>query len=77
AEGCDYNTTCKCPTGLAQDEYCGGQIGCNNTHIYECSPTGSTCDYGYQINCSMCGAKQCPNPVVSAISLKPTIVTSS
>ncbi|CAG8839798.1 40606_t:CDS:2, partial [Gigaspora margarita] len=75
-ESCDYNTTCKCPTGLTQGTYCGGDIGCNNTHAYECSPTGNTCDYDYRVSCDQCGALECPKSVVSAstssISFKPT-----
>ncbi|CAG8616082.1 6164_t:CDS:2, partial [Gigaspora rosea] len=76
AENCTYNTICKCPTGLTQGTYCGGDIGCDNTQVYECSPTGDTCQYGYNVNCDQCGALKCPKSVVSAssspISLKPT-----
>ncbi|CAG8782128.1 9122_t:CDS:2, partial [Dentiscutata erythropus] len=27
AADCNYNTTCKCPTGLAERQHCGGEIG--------------------------------------------------
>ncbi|CAG8500290.1 1917_t:CDS:2, partial [Dentiscutata heterogama] len=56
---CNYNTKCHCRVGLHQGQYCGGQIGqigCKPTHVYECSPTGKTCDYGYRVSCANCGA---------------------
>ncbi|CAG8451119.1 26278_t:CDS:2, partial [Dentiscutata erythropus] len=55
---CDYNTTCKCPK-LPQGQYCGGQIGCNPNNVYECNPSGGTCEYGYRISCACCGKLTC------------------
>ncbi|CAJ0765874.1 16822_t:CDS:2, partial [Entrophospora sp. SA101] len=43
---------------LSQGQYCGGQIGCERTYVYECSPTGETCEYGYRISCACC-SKTC------------------
>ncbi|CAG8728296.1 11698_t:CDS:2, partial [Dentiscutata erythropus] len=68
AADCDSNTTCKCPIGLTQGQYCGGDIGCDSAQVYECSPNGNTCTYGNRTSCEQCGALQCPSPVVSASS---------
>ncbi|RHZ50875.1 hypothetical protein Glove_490g53 [Diversispora epigaea] len=54
-------TTCKCPIGLPQGQYCGGSIGCERTFVYECNPEGGTCEYGYRKSCAECGALQCPS----------------
>ncbi|CAG8618158.1 28876_t:CDS:2 [Dentiscutata erythropus] len=55
---CNYSTSCKCPK-LPQGQYCGSQLGCNPCNIFECNLTGGTCEYGYSIACSKCGAKNC------------------
>jgi len=59
-------TGCRCGTSLrrtAQGQYCGGcrwsdtgefvitQVR-NESHIYECSPMGDCCDYGYVGYCA-------------------------
>ncbi|CAG8595227.1 1962_t:CDS:2, partial [Dentiscutata heterogama] len=64
---CDYNTACKCPTGLPQGQYCGKQLGCNRTSVYECSPSGGTCEYGYRDSCALCDALTC-NCTISTAS---------
>ncbi|CAG8813627.1 17439_t:CDS:2, partial [Gigaspora margarita] len=57
------NTKCKCPASAKQGQYCGsapGMIGCDHTHVYECSKGGtSVCDYGYRDSCKQCGALTC------------------
>jgi len=61
---CDYNG-CKCDTRnhrKPQGQFCGGCHWKNgdyvitkkrvNSHVYECSPSGRCCDYGYAKDCS-------------------------
>jgi hypothetical protein len=61
---CDYNG-CKCDTRnnrKPQGQFCGGCHWSNgdwvitakrvNSHVYECSPTGKCCDYGYASDCA-------------------------
>ncbi|GBC03263.1 hypothetical protein RclHR1_05040004 [Rhizophagus clarus] len=60
---CDYQTTCVCPASNPQGTYCGGGLGCDNTHVYECNPAGgecTTCDYGLRFSCAQCGNLDCP-----------------
>ncbi|CAG8528632.1 4322_t:CDS:2 [Diversispora eburnea] len=45
-------TTYQRPVGLPQ--------GCVCTDVYECSPTGDTCSYGYRDSRAECGALKCP-----------------
>ncbi|CAG8837817.1 9304_t:CDS:2, partial [Gigaspora margarita] len=49
---CDYTTKCKCIGPHPQGQYCGtaGSPGCDPTHVYECSPEGNICDYGYRVS---------------------------
>ncbi|RHZ50836.1 hypothetical protein Glove_490g49 [Diversispora epigaea] len=54
SSGC-VSTSCKCPKGLPQGQYCGGSIGCDRTKVYECNPRGGTCSYGYRKSCANCG----------------------
>ena len=62
--GCDYNG-CKCDTKnhrKPQGQFCGGCHWPNgdwvitkkrvNSHVYECSPSGDCCDYGYAKDCA-------------------------
>jgi len=50
---------CKCRAKTAQGQYCGwgtavtnlGSGGAKN-HVYECSPSGGCCDYGYRADCA-------------------------
>ncbi|GES92469.1 hypothetical protein GLOIN_2v1594777 [Rhizophagus clarus] len=58
---CNPNTPCTCPKGLAQGEYCGGQLpGCNRVgSVFECSPQGDTCEFGPRDSCAQCGKLQC------------------
>ncbi|TFB01738.1 hypothetical protein CCMA1212_006278 [Trichoderma ghanense] len=67
---CTYNG-CKCSTlhPLKQGQYCGNCVWSNgdgyiitakrvNNHVYECSPTGSCCDYGVASDCGS-GTARC------------------
>ncbi|KAK4443788.1 hypothetical protein QBC34DRAFT_416359 [Podospora aff. communis PSN243] len=60
---CVYNG-CKCDTTRnrkPQGQFCGGcrwpdgayviTAKRDNTHVYECSPSGSCCDYGFARDC--------------------------
>ncbi|KAK0639792.1 hypothetical protein B0T16DRAFT_298056, partial [Cercophora newfieldiana] len=58
---CDYNG-CKCASRGKQLTVCGNCRWLNNNtwvvtekrvanHIFECSPTGRCCDYGYATDC--------------------------
>ncbi|CAG8754178.1 21620_t:CDS:2 [Dentiscutata erythropus] len=85
ADDCDYNTPCKCPTGVDNNIHCGGELGtiygCNYTHVYQCSLTGKICDFGYRKSCAECGALQCNKSVgltsSSPTPPQPTTVTNS
>ncbi|CAB4480965.1 hypothetical protein RhiirA1_470842 [Rhizophagus irregularis] len=60
---CDYQTACACPKSNPQGTYCGSDIGCDHTHVYECNPNGgecTTCDYGLRFSCANCGKLACP-----------------
>ncbi|KAL6875897.1 hypothetical protein HDV57DRAFT_502409 [Trichoderma longibrachiatum] len=67
---CTYNG-CKCSTlhPLKQGQYCGNCVWSNgdgyiitakrvNNHVYECSPSGSCCDYGVASDCGS-GTARC------------------
>ncbi|KAG0042014.1 hypothetical protein BGZ83_001003 [Gryganskiella cystojenkinii] len=51
-QGCYYNG-CRCnisPGGLA----------CLGNNVYQCSPKGECCIYGYRESCAKCGKLSCP-----------------
>lgn len=48
---------CECWPGTPQGEYCLGD------NVYECSPDGSCCNYGYRDSCAQCGALRCKRSV--------------
>ncbi|GJJ75162.1 hypothetical protein EMPS_07520 [Entomortierella parvispora] len=50
-QGCYYNG-CRCnisPGGLA----------CLGSNVYQCSPSGDCCIYGYRESCAQCGRINC------------------
>jgi hypothetical protein len=66
---CVYNG-CKCSTKhpLKQGQYCGNCVWSDGSghiiiakrvdnHVYECSPTGKCCDYGYATDCGTSRAR--------------------
>ena len=66
---CVYNG-CKCSTKypLNQGQYCGNCVWSDGSgyiitakrvdnHVYECSPTGNCCDYGYATDCGTSAAR--------------------
>ncbi|CAG8804920.1 29036_t:CDS:2, partial [Racocetra persica] len=72
---CNYQTTCKCPASLSQGTYCGGDVGCDKTHVYECNPNGgecTTCDYCLRFSCAQCGKLSCPAPTQPKPSIPPS-----
>ena len=64
---CDYNG-CKCNSRGKQFHSCGNCYWISDgswviskkrvaNHIYECSPSGNCCDYGYAKDCGKTGAR--------------------
>ncbi|KAF0520232.1 hypothetical protein F8M41_016456 [Gigaspora margarita] len=71
------SSSCNCPLGLKQGQYCGAEIACVHDNVYECSPSGDTCEYCYRISCHDCGKLDCsistttPPPTCSPACVKP------
>ncbi|CAG8670377.1 10483_t:CDS:2, partial [Funneliformis mosseae] len=60
-------TSCRCPVGTKQGQYCGEQLpdpNCLAGYVYECNPSGAACVYGIRTTCVKCGCLQCPCPIL-------------
>ncbi|KAF9375642.1 hypothetical protein CPB97_011335 [Podila verticillata] len=43
---------CRCDIGSSG-------LACYGNNVYQCSPDGSCCNYGYRDSCAQCGQLQC------------------
>ncbi|KAL2810036.1 hypothetical protein BJX63DRAFT_403360 [Aspergillus granulosus] len=55
-------TASRCRCNMVRGQFCGNTAVnryCLDTHVYECNPSGATCDYGYRKSCAQCGRLSC------------------
>ncbi|KAG6916322.1 hypothetical protein DXG01_007372 [Tephrocybe rancida] len=55
-------TPSKCVCNEIQGEFCGTSTinpDCVKGHVYECSPSGNTCDFGIRTSCQKCNKLVC------------------
>ncbi|KIL55971.1 hypothetical protein M378DRAFT_173108 [Amanita muscaria Koide BX008] len=52
-----------CCCNKSPGDFCGNQTinqACTNGHAFHCSADGSTCDFGFELDCTLCNQLFCP-----------------
>jgi len=53
----------KCRCNKVSGLFCGNSkidVNCPSSHVFQCNPSGATCDFGVRDSCAKCGKLGCP-----------------